>query len=712
MWRSLKYFFGPRVPFEELRRRPVRYLLPSLLFIGASIILYNSYSKPYWNMTLHAPQYPKGLHVQAYLDRLEGDVGEIDGLNHYIGMRPLNEAAQLERQTSWMAITAMALLLLAAILVHSPAAVVLSLPALLFPIGFLADLYYWLHNFGQNLDPTAALSNSVKPFTPPVLGEGYVGQFRTVAGRDAGLTMAWIASAITFSALAFHFFAYRPLWKKSRKANEQLVFCPRCEQVVPRAPGNREPANTCERPVTLFTAGGTGATALLLALFASFAVGSSAAADDTKRPFDLVQAVAAAPDGATVKVPVGIHRGPVVIDRPITLLGESGAIIDGGGVGDVLRVESADVTITNFVLRGTGTALHHECAAIRVTAPRATIIGNTIEDSLFGILLKGAEGSVVRGNAIRGKDLDIARRGDGIRLWQASNSILEDNTVTDGRDVVLWYSSNVQVRRNHVSNSRYGLHFMFTDDNTLDNNILEGNSVGCFLMYSKNLTLRGNIFRNNRGPSGYGLGLKDMDGVVAQANIFLGNRVGIYLDNSPSSMHIHHLWTRNLIACNDVGIAFMPSVKRNDFAGNNFIDNIEQIAVLSGGEFTGNSFTVKGAGNYWSDYAGYDLDGDEIGDLDYRAESLFENLMDREPKLRLFLYSPAQQAVELASRAFPAMRPRPKITDHAPLMYPSPVRAAFEPPRSHWPLAAVAAGLLSCAGCILLGGLPDKGGTP
>lgn len=245
MWRALRFIFGPRVPLGELRRRPVRYLLPSLLLIGAAIILYNSYSQPYWNMTLHAPQYPGGLHVQAYLNRLEGDVGEIDGLNHYIGMRPLNEAAQLERETSFMAITAMGLLLLAAVVVHSPWAAVVALPAMFFPAGFLLDLYFWLNSFGQNLDPHAALSNSVKPFTPPVLGEGFVGQFRTVAAADSGLQMALIASGVTFAALCFHRWAYRPLWKKSRQAKLALAFCRTCEKVVPAQQLAGKPAPRC-----------------------------------------------------------------------------------------------------------------------------------------------------------------------------------------------------------------------------------------------------------------------------------------------------------------------------------------------------------------------------------------------------------------------------------------------------------------------------------
>src|SRR5215470_11271004 len=132
--------FGPRVPRTELRTNFPRYFAPTALLVVAAVVLGASFFQPYWHMTLHAPQYPKGLHVQAYLDRLQGDVREIDGLNHYIGMRPLNDAAQLERQTSGMMIGVVAGLLLAAIFIHSRWAAQAALPGLVFPLGFLADL--------------------------------------------------------------------------------------------------------------------------------------------------------------------------------------------------------------------------------------------------------------------------------------------------------------------------------------------------------------------------------------------------------------------------------------------------------------------------------------------------------------------------------------------------------------------------------------------
>ena len=207
----LERILGPRVSSQELAARRLHFLLPTLALGLAALLLVVSIFLPYWKMTLLAPQYPGGLTVEAYLNRVEGDVREIDGLNHYIGMRPLGEAAQLERELSIAAVAVIALLVAAAIYIHNRYAALLALPALLFPAGFLGDMYYWLRNFGTNLDPTAPLSSSVKPFVPPVLGRGVVGQFATVASPGTGLVLAFVASALILVGLWLHRRAYKPL---------------------------------------------------------------------------------------------------------------------------------------------------------------------------------------------------------------------------------------------------------------------------------------------------------------------------------------------------------------------------------------------------------------------------------------------------------------------------------------------------------------------
>ncbi len=211
MSENVEKIIGPRVPAEEMRANRGRYLLPTVLFLLAALLLLVSIFLPYWEMTLFAPQYPKGLTVQAFLNDIQGDVSEIDGLNHYIGMRPLAEAATFEKSISIIGVAVLALLVLAAVFVHSRWAALLALPALLFPAIFLLDLQYWLASFGTNLDPTAALSSSVKPFVPKVLGVGMIAQFKTEAGPAAGLWLAIIASLLIAAGLYFHRRAYKPL---------------------------------------------------------------------------------------------------------------------------------------------------------------------------------------------------------------------------------------------------------------------------------------------------------------------------------------------------------------------------------------------------------------------------------------------------------------------------------------------------------------------
>ncbi len=204
-------FLGPRTPRAELRARPARYLAPTLLLALAAACLFTTIFLPVWSMTLRAPQYPKGLRVVAYVDHLTGDVQEIDGLNHYIGMRPLHDAARLERRVAIHSIVGLTLLCLAAPVVHTRWAALLAAPAFSFPFVFLADLYYWMRDSGTNLDPHAALSSSIKPFVPPILGEGHIGQFRTVASVEVGWLLALLASALIVVGLWLHRRAYRPL---------------------------------------------------------------------------------------------------------------------------------------------------------------------------------------------------------------------------------------------------------------------------------------------------------------------------------------------------------------------------------------------------------------------------------------------------------------------------------------------------------------------
>lgn len=198
-------------------RRLLDYLLPSALLMLAALLLMTSMFLPYWSMRMNAPQYPKGLQVNVYVNHLEGDMYEIDELNHYLGMHRLDEGGQFERSISIFAIVTLGLLLIGSVFIHNQWAGVLALPALGFPIVFVADLWWILYTFGHSIDPASALGGAIEPFTPPVLGTGTVGQFSTTAQFELGFYLALAAVLVLLLGLWFHRAAYKPIVEARKK---------------------------------------------------------------------------------------------------------------------------------------------------------------------------------------------------------------------------------------------------------------------------------------------------------------------------------------------------------------------------------------------------------------------------------------------------------------------------------------------------------------
>lgn len=193
---------------KETMKTKLLHNLPSALCLLAAALILVSIAFPYWRMVLHAPQYPLGLEMRVFVNRMTGDedpvmdeVKEIDGLNHYIGMESLYNAAKIERAIALPAVALMIILIVAAVFWKSRWSWLLTVPALGFPFIFLADLAYWLNHHGQNLDPLAPLSSAIKPFTPPILGEGVIGNFVTTASLGTGWFMAAAAAALIVAAM-------------------------------------------------------------------------------------------------------------------------------------------------------------------------------------------------------------------------------------------------------------------------------------------------------------------------------------------------------------------------------------------------------------------------------------------------------------------------------------------------------------------------------
>lgn len=374
----------------------------------------------------------------------------------------------------------------------------------------------------------------------------------------------------------------------------------------------------------------------------------------------------AASAGDTVRVGPGTYRERLRVSRAVALVGEGAPVVDAGGRGHVVEA-SAPLLIRGFVLRGSGTNVDTEDAGVMVRGAVARVEHNRIEDVLYGVYLKEAPGSRVAHNHVTGKELPPSRRGDGIRLWYSSGTRILSNRVERTRDVVIFFSDSLEIRDNHVSDGRYGLHYMYSNDNVFEGNRFVGNDVGAFLMYSSDIRFRRNVFAESRGASGFGVGLKDADRVEATDNLWVENQVGVYLDNSPRSRDDRNAFTGNLFLFNDAGVRLLPSVRGNDFRGNDFVANDRPAEVAgAGGRGEGVAARNRWEGNHWDGYAGFDRDGDGRGESPYVHARLSDRLVVRHPELRLFAWSPAFPVVDAVSRFFPLMRPAPSVVDSAP----------------------------------------------
>ncbi len=191
--------------------RLIDYLLPSATLMIAALLLMISMFLPYWRMKLYAPQYPNGLAVNVYVNHLEGDMREVDELNHYLGMPILDEGGRLERSISYYGIAVLGLLLIAGVFVHNRWAALIALPAIIYPLIFVADLYLILYQYGHSIDPKSALGGAIKQFTPPLMGLGTIGQFNTFSSFQPGFFFSLAAVAAVFLSLWLHRAAYKPL---------------------------------------------------------------------------------------------------------------------------------------------------------------------------------------------------------------------------------------------------------------------------------------------------------------------------------------------------------------------------------------------------------------------------------------------------------------------------------------------------------------------
>ncbi|MBL0216178.1 MAG: nitrous oxide reductase family maturation protein NosD [Myxococcales bacterium] len=379
-----------------------------------------------------------------------------------------------------------------------------------------------------------------------------------------------------------------------------------------------------------------------------------------------IQAALDDPGTHAVCLAPGDHRGPVRLTRSVTLWGAPGSTLHGG-LGTIVDVTAPHGAVLGLTIDGTGGRFDMLDAAVRLTADDTRVEGVTVTNAVFGILVERASRVRLVGNRIEGsRDPATGMRGDTMRLWETRDSVVADNTIEDGRDVVIWYSSGNTITNNRVHGARYSLHFMYSHDNSVRGNELVSGTVGVFVMYSHNLHLTDNLIANAAGAAGMAIGIKDAGNIYITGNRLIHDTIGIYIDSSPMQRGDRVEIEGNVLRLDDTGIVFHSSAHDLSVRDNDFADNGTQVRVDGGGDATAVAWT----GNYFDDYTGYDLDDDGIGDVPYELRSLSNQLTGQNPSLALFHGTPALALVDAAAHLDPLYQPAAVLADQAPRVEP------------------------------------------
>jgi nitrous oxidase accessory protein len=435
---------------------------------------------------------------------------------------------------------------------------------------------------------------------------------------------------------------------------------------------------------------------LLLVPAALLAMASPALARSVVVPGEDVQAaIAAEPPGGTVELLPGLHRGPVLLDRPVTLTGQAGAVLEGPGRGSVVTVTAEGATVRVLTLRGSGSVVDGMDSAVmlRQTAKGAVVEDNRLENNLFGVYVHGAENAVVRSNVISGRSGGrISERGDGVSVWNAPGARVEGNDIRYGRDgIFVRVSRNNVFADNRFSDLRFAVHYMYTNNSEVRDNASFGNHVGYAIMYSQRLRVVGNL---SEGDRDHGLLLNYANNSEVVGNKVIGHARGFGADAEQATGSEHmpvaagaaeaggpapgkcvfiynsnrNHFTGNWFEGCGIGVHFTAGSEGNTITGNAFIRNRTQMKYV-GTRYL--DWSREGRGNYWSDNPAFDLDRDGIADAAYRPNDIVDRVLWTAPRAKLLLNSPAVQVLRWAQSQFPAILPGGVVDSH-PLMSPPP----------------------------------------
>lgn len=374
----------------------------------------------------------------------------------------------------------------------------------------------------------------------------------------------------------------------------------------------------------------------------------------------LKEAVSMAAPGDSILLHKGVYKeGNIIINKPIFLIGVDEPVLDGEGKYEILTVSARNIVIKGIHFRNSGYSSMYDYASVNIVDTDNFIIENNIfTNASFAIHVSNSRYGLIVNNKITGTYKAEHVSGNGIHLWKCEEILVEDNEVQGHRDGIYFefvYNSIIQGNVS-TNNVRYGLHFMFSHDNSYIENVFKENGAGVAVMYSKRVLMMHNQFDFNWGASAYGILLKEISDSRIIKNVFNKNTVAVLMEGS-TRINVQ----LNTFTNNGWSLKVQANCTENSFHHNNFISNTFDVAT------NGNLSLNEFYNNYWDKYEGYDLNKDIVGDVPYHPVSMYAMIIENDPNSLMLLRSFMVSLLDKAEKAIPSLTPE-ALVDNQPLM--------------------------------------------
>lgn len=401
----------------------------------------------------------------------------------------------------------------------------------------------------------------------------------------------------------------------------------------------------------------------IILLLPFVAVANTLKVGSNERFKTIKMAISSANPGDTILVYKGIYKEKNLdIDKPLVLIGIDRPVLDGEFKNEILSFRASNITLKGFKIMNSGQDEVKNIGALRLyDSEYSTIEDNIFENNYFGITIQRGYKVLVKNNKIYGRESQSQEKtGNGIHAWASREIVIEGNYLTNNKDgIYLEKVTKSTISKNTSKrNLRYGLHFMFANDNHYYKNIFDHNEAGVAVMYSNNVDMTENHFMNNWGDGSYGILLKDISFGMIKHNYFENNTTAIFMDGATKLD-----FNENIFSNNGWGLKINASSMENRFAFNSFKGNTFDVSTNS--HFGTSTFKE----NYWDKYEGYDLNKDNIGDVPYHPLSLYSVLVENYPAIMLLFRSFLVDLLEKTEKVIPSLTPE-NFVDEKPLMKP------------------------------------------